>query len=190
MTDGYTTAPSISPGTELIFLVIDLVLALFSIAMMCLVFRKAGRSGWAAIAPIYNAYVLCKIAGRPGWWVLLLLIPVVNLVIAIILCIDIAKAFGKSGAFGVVGLFLFGPVGFAILAFGQARYLGPNRSGHGSPPGYGGNPGDGCPGGPVPAYPAVPGYPPTSVSFTPPRQDFQSPQPQYPAPGGYPPTAR
>ena len=36
------------------------------------VFEKAGEPGWAALVPIYNAIVLLKIAGRPGWWVLLI----------------------------------------------------------------------------------------------------------------------
>ena len=35
------------------------------------VFEKAGQPGWAAIVPIYNAYILLKIVGRPGWWILL-----------------------------------------------------------------------------------------------------------------------
>ena len=43
------------------------------------VFEKAGQPGWAAIVPLYNAYILLKIAGRPGWWLLLFMIPFVNL---------------------------------------------------------------------------------------------------------------
>jgi fructose-specific phosphotransferase system IIC component len=30
-------------------------------------FEKAGQPGWAILVPIYNAYILLKIAGRPGW---------------------------------------------------------------------------------------------------------------------------
>jgi len=48
------------------------------------VFEKAGQSGWAILIPIYNVYILLKIAGRPGWWLLLYFIPAVNIVIAII----------------------------------------------------------------------------------------------------------
>ncbi len=47
-------------------------------------FSKAGQPGWASIIPLYNVYIMCKIAGRPGWWLLLFLIPLVNLIIAII----------------------------------------------------------------------------------------------------------
>jgi hypothetical protein len=50
------------------------------IAAMWKVFIKAGRPGWAAIVPIYNLIVLLQVAGKPVWWVLLLLIPLVNIV--------------------------------------------------------------------------------------------------------------
>ncbi|MFJ1760081.1 DUF5684 domain-containing protein [Amycolatopsis sp. NPDC088138] len=102
-----------------------LVFAIITIIALWKVFTKAGRPGWAAIIPIYNVYVLLKIAGRSGWWLLLLLIPLVNLVVAIIVSIDVAKAFGKSGVFGFFGLFLFSIIGYLILAFGGARYTGP-----------------------------------------------------------------
>jgi len=47
----------------------------------------------------------------------------VNLVFALILCIDLAKAFGQGAAFGI-GLLLLGFIFYPILAFGDARYLG------------------------------------------------------------------
>ena len=89
------------------------------------VFTKAGRPGWAILIPIYNTYILVKICGRSGWWVVLLMIPLVNLVIAIILAIDLAKCFGRSAAFGVILLFLLGGIGYLILGFGSSRYIGP-----------------------------------------------------------------
>ena len=88
------------------------------------VFEKAGQPGWAILVPFYNAYIILKIAGRPGWWLLLYLIPLVNLVVALIVAIDVAKSFGKSAAFGIFLLFLLGGIGYLILGFGSARYLG------------------------------------------------------------------
>lgn len=110
-------------------LIVVLAVAAFYVLVMWKIFTKAGRPGWASIIPIYDACVLCRIAGRSGWWVLLLMIPIVNIVIAVILCVDLAKAFGKGGAFGFFGVFLFGIIGLPILAFGNARYVGRNRSG-------------------------------------------------------------
>ncbi len=86
------------------------------------VFQKAGQPGWAALVPIYNTYILLKIAGRPWWWLLLLFIPIVNVVVLIIVSLDVAKKFGKSGVFGFFGLFLFSIIGYMILAFGSATY--------------------------------------------------------------------
>ena len=71
-------------------------------------------------------YILTKIAGRPGWWFVLCLIPLVNIVFMAILAIDIAKSFGKSAVFGFFLLFLLGGIGYLILGFGSARYLGPS----------------------------------------------------------------
>jgi len=61
---------------------------------------------------------------RPGWWLLLYLIPVVNIVIAIIVAIDVAKAFGQSAVFGFFLLFLLCGIGYLILGFGNYRYQG------------------------------------------------------------------
>jgi len=88
------------------------------------IFTKAGQPGWASIIPIYNWYILCKIVGRSGWWVILLLIPFINFIIGIILCIDLAKSFGKGVGFGI-GLILLGVIFFPILGFGSAQYQGP-----------------------------------------------------------------
>jgi hypothetical protein len=89
------------------------------------VFVKAGQPGWAILVPIYNAYILLQIAGRPGWWLLLYLIPLVNIVVGVIVAMDVAKSFGQSAAFGIVLLFLLSGIGYLILGFGSARYLGP-----------------------------------------------------------------
>ena len=90
-----------------VVLIAELLIALLVIVAMWKVFTKAGRPGWAAIIPIYNMYVWCKIVGRPGWWVILMLIPVVNIIIGIIVCIDLAKSFGKGAGFGI-GIALLG----------------------------------------------------------------------------------
>jgi len=108
--------------TGLIFL--WLAICVFLIAAMWKVFVKAGQPGWAAIIPIYNVYIMTKIAGKPGWWVLMFFLPILNLVFAIWLYNMISKSFGKEEGF-TVGLVLLGIVFWPILGFGAARYLGP-----------------------------------------------------------------
>ena len=111
-----------APGP--LFWIFWLAFMILMIAACWKIFTKAGHPGWASIIPIYNWYILCKIVGRPGWWVILLLIPLVNFIIGIILCIDLAKSFGKGVGFGI-GLILLSVIFFPILGFGSAQYQGP-----------------------------------------------------------------
>lgn len=89
------------------------------------VFVKAGKPGWAVLIPIYNIVVMLQIVGRPIWWLILLIIPIVGLIVAIIVSIDMAKSFGKGTGFGI-GLALLGPIFYPMLGFGDAKYQGPS----------------------------------------------------------------
>src|SRR6267143_2234532 len=122
-TTDYTTSAGGSPIAG----VVGLLIALLLIVAMWKVFTKAGQPGWASIIPIYNLYIWCKIVGRPGWGSLLMLIPFVNIIVGIILCIDMAKSFGKGVGFGI-GLALLGVIFVPILGFGNAQYQGPSAS--------------------------------------------------------------
>jgi hypothetical protein len=90
-------------------------------------FVKAGKPGWAAIVPIYNVIVTLQIVNRPVWWILLMLIPGVNLVVGIILIVDLAKCFGKDALYAAC-LILLSVVFYPMLAFGQAPYTQPHRT--------------------------------------------------------------
>ena len=107
----------------LIFTLFWLALVILVIVGMWKTFSKAGKPGWAAIIPIYNVIVLLEIAGKPIWWIILLLIPLVNLVILILVSIAVAEKFGKGAGFGL-GLAILGFIFYPILGFGSARYQG------------------------------------------------------------------
>ena len=102
-----------------------LIFAVLIIAGMWRMFVKAGKPGWAALIPIYNIYVLLQIVGRPGWWLILFFIPVVNVVVALLVSIDLAKSFDKSAVWGIILLFILNAIGYLILGFGDAQYKGP-----------------------------------------------------------------
>jgi len=104
-----------------LLLIVQLAIVILMIVAMWKVFTKAGQPGWAILVPIYNAYVMLKIAGKPGWWLILLLIPIVNIVIGIMALAGLASNFGKGGGF-VVGLLFLPFVFYPILAFGSAEY--------------------------------------------------------------------
>jgi hypothetical protein len=112
-----------APGP--IFWICEAAIFVVMVASLWKIFSKAGQPGWAAIIPIYNWIVWCKIVGRPAWWVLLLLICLP--IFYIILCIDLAKSFGKGVGFAI-GLILLSIVFFPILGFGSATYQGPSAA--------------------------------------------------------------
>ncbi len=100
------------------------MLVVWALVILCIigvwkVFTKAGEPGWASIVPIYSAIVLLKIAGRPAWWFLILwlFIPWV------IVCIDLAKKFGKDTGYGL-GLAFLSFIFFPLLGFSDAKYQG------------------------------------------------------------------
>ncbi len=122
-------------GLVAILVLVYIAIIVFEIAALWKVFVKAGHPGWAAIIPIYNIYVLLKVIGRPGWWLLLFLIAlipfvgwIVVFVISIIIAIDLAKSFAKSTAFAV-GLIFLNFIFIPILGFGDSVYVGPAAAG-------------------------------------------------------------
>jgi hypothetical protein len=112
---GVVTAP---------FFLFFIVVVVLYIAAYWRVYTKAGEPGWGSLIPIYNLYLLCKIAGRPGWWLFLYFIPLVNIAISLVVSLDLAKAFSKSSGFGV-GLWLLSFIFYPILGFGSAQYTKP-----------------------------------------------------------------
>ncbi len=108
----------------LVAVVVYLAIMVVVIAGIWKTFAKAGKPGWACIIPIYNVIVLLEIAGKPLWWLLLLLIPFVNFVIIILVMLDLAKAFGKGAGFGL-GLAFLPFIFYPLLGFGDARYRSP-----------------------------------------------------------------
>ncbi|WP_018124507.1 DUF5684 domain-containing protein [Desulfovibrio oxyclinae] len=101
---------------------------LFQLAVLVLIiagswktYQKAGEPGWAVLIPFYNLWVLLRIVDRPGWWFIMFLIPLVNLVFMLLTFIDLSRRFGMPAVFSV-GLFLLPFVFWPILGFGNSRY--------------------------------------------------------------------
>lgn len=102
----------------LFFWLLSMVVCILMIVSLWKIFKKAGKPGWASIVPIYNVYIMCEIAEKQWWYILLLCIPFVNIYATVVLYNGIAKKFGKSGGF-VVGMVLLPIVFFPMLAFGK-----------------------------------------------------------------------
>lgn len=116
-------------STSSVLLLIYLAIAIAELAAVWILFTKAGRPGWACLIPFYNTYVILKITGHSGWWILGFFVPLLNFVLYIILAIDLARSFGRGTGFGI-GILLLSPIFIPILAFGDSRYLGPVAGGN------------------------------------------------------------
>ena len=90
------------------------------IAAMWKVYERAGEPGWAVLVPIYNIYVLCKVAGMSPWWILAFIIPIVNIVVSFAISFGVAKRFGKGAGYGI-GLTLLPFIFWPLLAWGDAQ---------------------------------------------------------------------
>lgn len=113
-----------SGDSDWIWVLIQLAIVIVVFASFWQIFVKAGQPGWAGIVPIYNFYILTKIVGRPWWWLILMIIPLVGFIVAIMITHDLSKSFGKGIGF-TVGMVLLPFVFYPLLAFGPAQYQGP-----------------------------------------------------------------
>jgi hypothetical protein len=110
-------------GGSIAYTVIGIVIAIFYIVAMWRVFSKAGQPGWAIFIPIYSTIVLLRVAGKPWWWLFLFLIPLVDIVIAILVYAGVARNYGKGAGF-TVGLIFLPFIFIPILGYGKAVYQG------------------------------------------------------------------
>ena len=102
----------------LFFWILSMALSILMIISLWKIFKKAGKPGWASIIPIYNIYIMCEIAEKEWWYVLLSCVPFANIYAMIVLYNGMAKRFGKSGGF-VAGMILLPVIFFPMLAFGK-----------------------------------------------------------------------
>ncbi len=79
----------------------------FALCLQTIANKTNTENAWLAWIPIANIYLMTQIAGRPGWWLLLMFIPLVNIVIAIILWMGIAKARNKPEWLGITVILPF-----------------------------------------------------------------------------------
>ncbi len=80
-------------------------IAIYVWTALCLYFiaNKTGtENAWLAWIPFANIYLMCKVAGKPGWWLVLFLIPIVNIVMLVIVAMKIAEARNKPSWLGIL----------------------------------------------------------------------------------------
>jgi hypothetical protein len=107
-------AATVSTTTSLLFLAFILLV----IVSMWRVYERAGEPGWAVLIPFYNMYVLTKVGGVSGWWVVAMFIPLINIIALFVVSIAVARRFDRGAGFGV-GLALLPMIFYPILAWGE-----------------------------------------------------------------------
>ncbi len=108
---------------SIIFILANSIVLIFLILIesQWRIYVKAGKKGWASLIPIYNTLELLDIVQKPKWWLLLLLVPGVNIVILVWVVNLLGKRFGKDEYF-TVGLLLLPFVFYPLLGFGNQEY--------------------------------------------------------------------
>ncbi len=83
--------------------IISLVIYVFvAFALMTIAEKTNTENGWFAWIPILNIILMLQVAKKPIWWIILLLIPIVNIVVAIIVWMAIAEIRNKPSWWGIL----------------------------------------------------------------------------------------
>ena len=141
----YNYGPSIDDAALAMMIIPILAVAVLVFIAWCRILAKANRNWWGMFIPFYGSYLTYEIAGVPGFFwttlicsivssVLTAIAPgiggfltavtaILSLVLSIIHCVKLSKAFGHGGGFAV-GLIFLGPIFLMILGFGSSNYEG------------------------------------------------------------------
>ena len=135
-------------GIFLGVILVSLIVYILLIIAMWKIFSKAGEGGWKSIIPVYNVYIYFKIAGmKKYFWILVCtsiivgivqsiagnestiavilssIFGILSVVLSIMQCYKLAKAFGKGIGY-TLGLIFLPNIFTLILGFGKAKYVG------------------------------------------------------------------
>lgn len=104
-------------GSFLIFILIFAAACYvyFALAMQTIAQKTNTENPWLAWIPIVNIILLLNIAKKPIWWFLLFLIPLVNIVMAVIVWMGVAEARNKPNWWGILTLVPL--VGFVVPGY-------------------------------------------------------------------------
>ena len=131
----------------IIFIVVYILLLPFIASWK--LFKKVGIPGYKSLIPIYNEYLILKIAGMNGLWlivayspfiidsinnnfkdklpdyvyIILIVFTILAIIFNIIRSIKLSKAFDRGILF-MIGMFFFPTIFEIILGMGRSQYIG------------------------------------------------------------------
>jgi len=108
-----TTTAAVSGAAAVFFLLFMIIILAAAYVVHALllgrIFKKAGVEQWKAWVPIYNMWVLLELGEQKGFWAVLMILPIVNIVSIVFMYIamyNIGLKLGKDGAFVLLAIFL------------------------------------------------------------------------------------
>ena len=135
-------------GWLLVIWIISIILRILGIIALWKAFNRAWEGGWKAIIPIYNTYIMYKLAGMKKWFWYIILIAVVFAIVSACLpdyeeiityiseaicgIISIVATFKFArkytwGVFASILFVLFNPICMLFLGFGNYPYEGKSK---------------------------------------------------------------
>lgn len=106
---------------------INLILLVLLIAGMAKVFQKAGEDWWAAIIPIYNFYLLVKVARMSVWWFWASFVPLVAVSLWGLSAFISSASGGGLSVSRLLGNIMPIVVGLGVIAVLVAAFLVPTK---------------------------------------------------------------
>jgi hypothetical protein len=96
-------AAGLGIGLVMVFLIIGAAAYVYmSLALQTIADKTKTENSWLAWIPIANLVLMLNIAKKPMWWLILFLVPIVNIVIAIMVWMAVAEARGKPSWWGIL----------------------------------------------------------------------------------------
>ncbi len=122
----YSTGDAAGAAATFILFIFLFALAMYVVMALCLmqIFKKAGVKPWIAWVPIYNNWKMLEIGGQQGFWAVLALIPVVNIVSAVFMYIamyNIGLKLGKDASYVLLAIFL-SPIWYILMALEKSPW--------------------------------------------------------------------
>ncbi len=89
-------------------------------------FQKAGIDAWKSLIPFYSEFVIMvDMVGKPKWWFIYLLIPVVNFFAYYVLIFEVLRCYGKNSLWSQILIIFTGFFYLIYLGFNSSvQYIG------------------------------------------------------------------
>lgn len=98
------TMPAALAGTMLMFVVVMCLAGYVyvALALQTIATKTNTENAWLAWIPIANIFLMLSIAKKPMWWFILFLVPLANIVVAIMVWMAVAEARNKPNWWGIL----------------------------------------------------------------------------------------